>query len=167
MQLELIPKDDFPHTRNHGWSHVTNLILINFDSYSCISFKGLSPNVIKPIRSQSISVKISTHSSMLAAVMCLSRPYSAVLLNPLPQLSYIFDTIWMRPMVDKLCLIKYNAHIKYSRKSIVPHISCKVNKKRLVWPSEIIHINICFEFQCVSSEIPLNKKLTNRIKDSE
>lgn len=89
---------------------------------------GELPNVINSFRSESISVKMSTHSSIVAAVICLSKLYSAVRVKrpaPLPQLSYILDTYCISSMVGELCLIRYKAHSKYSRKSIVPHISCK------------------------------------------
>lgn len=83
---------------------------------------------MNPLRLISICVNNSTHSSTLRAIVRPRILCRAVRVNrpgPLPQLSYIFETILIRSIVGTLWLIKYKVHSKYSRKSISPHKSWK------------------------------------------
>lgn len=96
------------------------------------------PIVMNPLRFLSICVNNSTHSSTLSAIVrpkILCRAVRFKRPGPLPQLSYIFETILMRSIVGTLWLIKYKLHSKYSRKSISPHKSCN---------SEMIEISSWF-----------------------
>lgn len=90
------------------------------------------PIVMYPFCVISIWANISMLSSTLDAIVWLRILCKAFLdrfLGPLPQSSYIFDATCIRSMVGRFCLIKYNAHSKYSRKSMVPHPFCKKSKQ--------------------------------------